>query len=239
MNLDGKVPVLPRSATARVQPSPQRMSLGMNVNTNIPAGAKSSPVRPVKATTTVSPVNIKPNPSPVNIKPNPSPVNANSKESGGISATPKKSQQSAKQSKYTDAEISSLLADGYTKIQKDQWDYIPSGAHLRFFKIDDGTPKNTRFRPGGYVKTHIVAADGRKMFMMETKRGGHDGDGYIKYPMAYEDLAEVWKRYPQDSFIEMTMLYKILAQKQKQIDELVKRVESLESRIPIKDLDNN
>lgn len=132
---------------------------------------------------------------------------------------------------YTDEKIQELLSDGYIKVTSSLWDYIPTGSHIRYLKRDDGSgaPKSKRFKPGGFVRSHFVTEDGKKMLMIENKPNGKRGDpGYVTFPVAYEDVEELWKKYDRFAFIEIHLIYVSLAQKKKQIEELSARVKTLE-----------
>jgi hypothetical protein len=133
---------------------------------------------------------------------------------------------------YSSDEILDMLSDGYINLHQALWDYIPYGAHIRFFKRSDSEnlPRNKRFRPGGFIKSHFVTSEGRKMIMLETKPGGTKGEpGYISFPMGYDDIGEIWKKYDKHAFIEIHLIYSSLAQKKKQIEDLTTRIEQLES----------
>lgn len=55
-------------------------------------------------------------------------------------------------------------------------------------------------------------------------------DGYLTYPMAYDDVDELYKRYSRESFVELHLLTMSLAHKSKQIADLEARIVKLESR---------
>ena len=132
---------------------------------------------------------------------------------------------------YSNEEITSMLANGYINIMREVWDFLPVGSHVRFFK-KAGTNRNERFRPGGYIKKHYETSDGKKILFMETIRNGNSNMAdYFTYPMAYDDLAEIWKRYPEDCFVEIHLIYGSLAKKNKQISDLEARMTALEAKI--------
>lgn len=130
---------------------------------------------------------------------------------------------------YTEQEIHNLLSDGYIVIHPSLWDYIPNGSHIRYVKKGEGS-RSTRFRPGGFVKSHFTTSDDKKMMMIESRVGGKPGDaGYISFPIAYTDIEELWKKYDRYAFIEIHLIYSSLAQKKQQIEDLTTRVNRLES----------
>lgn len=130
---------------------------------------------------------------------------------------------------YTEQEIHNLLSDGYIVIHSSLWDYIPNGSHIRYVKKGEGS-RSTRFRPGGFVKSHFTTSDDKKMMMIESRVGGKPGDaGYISFPIAYTDIEELWKKYDRYAFIEIHLIYSSLAQKKQQIEDLTTRVNRLES----------
>lgn len=132
---------------------------------------------------------------------------------------------------YTDEEIRDATAEGYIMVFPGLWDHIPAGAHIKFLKKDKGAgkPRGERFKPGGFVRNHFEL-NGKQMIMVETKPGGSRNDkGYISFPLAYEDLEIIWKKYDKDAFIEIHLIYNSLAQKKQQIEELIARVDKLEN----------
>lgn len=148
-------------------------------------------------------------------------------------AAPTKTKQ-RESKKYTEEDIQELLSDGYIGIHPNLWDYIPAGAHIRFVKKDvdkKGLTRAERFKPGGFVRNHFTTEEGKKMMMIETKPGGRPGaDGYISFPIAYEGIEELWKKYDRSAFIEIHLIYTSLAQKKRQIEELEARIKKLESQ---------
>jgi hypothetical protein len=160
-------------------------------------------------------------------------VDKRSVDKNPVGNTPKKPEKNAaiKGKVYTDEDIQKLLSDGYIKVHKSLWDHIPAGSHIRFIKRDDGSnlPRNARFKPGGFVKNHFVTDGDQKKIMIETKPHGNRGDaGYISFPIAYDQVDEIWKKYDRYAFIEIHLIYTSLAQKKKQIEELTARVNKLE-----------
>lgn len=132
---------------------------------------------------------------------------------------------------YTPELVQELLSAGYICVHPALWDHIPNGAHIRYVKKPGPgkqLPQYKRFKPGGFIKSHFESK-GKKMLMIETKPGGRQGQhGYINFPIAYEDIEELWKKYDRDAFIEIHLIYSSLAQKKKQIEELMARVDALE-----------
>jgi hypothetical protein len=129
---------------------------------------------------------------------------------------------------YTNDEIAHILVNGYIKITPELWEYLPEGSQVCFFK-QGADARNLRFRPGGFIKRHYISQEGKKVFYMETSLS-KTSDGYLTYPMAYDDVAELYKRYSRECFVEMHLMSMSLAQKSKQIADLLSRVEKLEGR---------
>lgn len=131
---------------------------------------------------------------------------------------------------YTELDIQSKL-EGYINVHSLLWDRIPPGSHVRYFK-KEGSSRANKFRPGGFVKNHYADKNGKKFLMLETVRGGDENiKGYKRFPVAYEDIEEIWKKYDRDVFIEMHLISASLAQKKRQIDDLTARVTALEKRV--------
>ena len=131
---------------------------------------------------------------------------------------------------YTDEEIAEMLSGGYINIIRDIWEFLPVGSHLRFFK-KAGATRNERFRPGGFIKKQYETPEGKKILLMETICNGRaDMPDYFTYPMAYDDLSEIWKRYPEECFVEIHLINNSLAKKSKQIADLDARISALEAK---------
>jgi hypothetical protein len=132
---------------------------------------------------------------------------------------------------YTDVDIQELTSEGYIIVHPGLWDHLPCGAHIRYIKRDQGEnkPKNERFRPGGFIRNHFITDDKKKL-IIENKPGGKRNDaGYVSFPIAYDDIELLWKKYDRYSFVEIHLIHNSLAQKKYQIDELTNRVARLEN----------
>lgn len=127
---------------------------------------------------------------------------------------------------YTDEEISKML-DGYIQIPFELWDYIPTGAHIRYVKT------NGEFKPGGFVRNHYISNEGKKMIMLETRPfvkhnvKQNEQPGYFTFSIAYDNTKTIFKKYPRDAFIEIHMISASLAKKKEQIENLQKDVKKL------------
>lgn len=132
-------------------------------------------------------------------------------------------------SPFTDQDICNLL-EGCIYVHPQLWDYIPPGAYIRFFEKGDKS-RTERFRPGGFVRSHYISND-KKMMTVESHIGGKKDDaGYFSFPLAYENIDELWKKYDRDAFVEIHLIYNSLAQKKKQIDMLMKQNHDLFTRL--------
>jgi hypothetical protein len=131
---------------------------------------------------------------------------------------------------YTDDEIRELTSDGYIVVIAGLWDYIPRGAHIRYQKRDDGSGKQrgVLFKPGGFVRAHIDSKG--KAMIIENKLNGKAGDpGYMSWPVAYDSIEILWKKYDYSAFVEIHLIYGSLAQKKQEVEELTARVTRLEN----------
>ena len=169
----------------------------------------------------------KPNESPVRIQPNNprhSPQRAQSQQI--MQNTPQQTIQNTP--KITDEAIYELLT-GYIVVHPQMWDHIPSGSHIRYFKKGP-EPINDRFKQGGFVRNHFITEEGKKMMMIETRIGGKRGEaGYVSFPLAYETIDILHKKYDRGAFIEIHLTFNSLAQKKQQIEKLEERVANLEN----------
>jgi len=135
--------------------------------------------------------------------------------------------------KYTEADIHELIVKGYIAVLPDLWDKIPTGAHIRYTKKDTGDrlPRCERFKPGGFVRNHFKTDGDKSMFTLETIPGGsykYKGGNYFSFPVAYDDIEELWKKIDYSSFIEILLIKNSLSQKSQKIDELESRIDTLE-----------
>lgn len=134
---------------------------------------------------------------------------------------------------YTKDEIKSMTSD-YIKLTEEYFDHIPNGAHVRYVKKQkpgDSTHAEERFRTGGFVQSHYER-DGKKFFLLGNKvttKQGKPGD--ITFPVAYEDIQVLWKKYDYHAFVEIHKLLTSLKEKQKAIEELQVRVSKLEAKL--------
>ena len=148
--------------------------------------------------------------------------------SKGADNTSKGADKTYEKKVYSESEIRSNLI-GYLKIDEELWDHIEEGSHIRFIKKGSG-PITERYKSGGFVKCHFVNKDtSAKCLMLETKPGGKPSDfGYRSFPIAYENISEIWKKYPRGSYTEVHMIVASLSQKKDQIKRLEERVSTLE-----------
>ncbi len=141
--------------------------------------------------------------------------------------------------KYTDEAITQLLA-GYIQVSPTLYDYVPIGAHIRYFRKDRATnSRNATFKLGGFVQNHYRDSMGKPMLMLETVPGscvscGHEPayrlNNHVLYPLAYDEIDELWKKYDAGAFIEIHLIQGSLARKDKKIAELEDRIRALEMR---------
>jgi len=77
------------------------------------------------------------------------------------------------------------------------------------------------------------------MLMLETVPGscvscGHEPayklNNHVTYPLAYDEIDELWKKYDAGAFIEIHLIYGSLQRKEKKIAELEARILALEKR---------
>jgi hypothetical protein len=133
---------------------------------------------------------------------------------------------------YTKDDIKGLTKD-YIKLTEEYFDHIPNGAHIRYVKKQkDGepvTPAEDRFRPGGFLQSHFEK-DGKKFMLIGNKIATKGKPGDITFPVAYEDIQLLWKKYDYHAFIEIHLILASLKQKQKTIEELEARISRLEGR---------
>ena len=124
--------------------------------------------------------------------------------------------------------MAELLSDGYFRVPKQYWEYLAPGAHIRYTKKGEGA-EHDRFRTGGYVQKHIDTEHGEHMIMIETIVGGKRGDvGYLLYPVIHTEFDKIWKKYPRDVYIELSLMANSLNAKNKTIADLTERVSKLE-----------
>lgn len=129
---------------------------------------------------------------------------------------------------YTEEEIYKLTSTGYISLRRDLWDHIPNGAHIRYVKKDNGqglTP-GQRFKPGGFVRTR--ANEGKTLIICNNIKGKRGDPDYISFPLAYDNIETIWKKYDYGACIEILLTQNSLARKSREIDALQKAVAGLE-----------
>ena len=130
---------------------------------------------------------------------------------------------------YTDNEIHEMLIDGYFYVPKELWSFIPRKSHIRYF-IAGNSPRNERFRVGGFVKNHFTTSD-KKMMTIESHRNIKEDQKYVSFPLAYDDVDEIWKKYESHAYVEIHMLNQSLAVKNKRLEKLEAQNKSLNDRL--------
>lgn len=134
---------------------------------------------------------------------------------------------------YTIEDIKDLTSNGYIIVTQSLWEYIPARSHVRYVKAGNENIEK-RFKPGGFVKNHFTNENGKKGLVLENKLGGKNGDaGYISFPIVFEDIEKIWKKYPYDSFIEIHLIYNSLAAKKTQLDTLAAEIASLKEELAL------
>jgi hypothetical protein len=130
-----------------------------------------------------------------------------------------------------------MLSNGYIAVHPQLWDFLPTGSHVRYVKkaISGDLPRCERFCPGGFVRNHFTSA-GKKMLTLGSS--AQNITGGMSFPLAYDEIEELWKKYDPGAFIEIHLIRGSLAEKKTQIDSLlatnamlIKRVDSLTSRV--------
>lgn len=108
--------------------------------------------------------------------------------------------------------------EGYIRIPKHMWNFIPMRARLRVIKVagEDATneSRESRFRLGGQLVSRTTTDDGADTTIILRW-----GTGAMK--LRYSEIEELWKRYDNGAFIELHMIAASLMQKGKQIDALM------------------
>jgi len=127
--------------------------------------------------------------------------------------------------------ITEKLTADYIKLNPEMWPKIPVGAHIRYIKKNksgENLSREQRFKSGGYVRNQYNK-DGKGGLVIENKPNGNKYNaGYISYPLAFESVEELWKKYDRNSYIELCLINSILTVKQKQIDDHEERISRLE-----------
>lgn len=133
--------------------------------------------------------------------------------------------------KYTLDDIKRLTSNGYILVTKDLWEFIPPKSHIRYVKNGEGSIES-RFKPGGFVKSQFVTTNGQHGLVLENKIGGKsDDESYVSFSIVFNDTEKIWKKYPYDSFVEMHLIYNSLATKKIQIEELNKQIIELKNSL--------
>ena len=120
----------------------------------------------------------------------------------------------------TAQEINGAL-DGHVLVNKLLWPRLAYGNIVRFF-VRGEQPRCERLR------APVVICDNKKgRFIVRLLSGKCRSK---RYTMDYDEVDELWKRYPQNALVEMHMIQASLAQKKQQLMNLEERLKRLEAR---------
>ena len=152
-------------------------------------------------------------------------------------AMPANDRKQTEQSVHSDEQIKQLLV-GYILVAPSLYDYIPVGAHIRYFRKEPDViaKSNSQFKLGGFVREHYMSK-GRPCLVLETVPGScvsckqepaYKLGGNVSYPIAYDEIAELWKKYDQAAFIEIHLISASLMREKKLVRQLEERIRKLE-----------
>lgn len=144
--------------------------------------------------------------------------------------------------KYTDEEIKEKL-NGYFQVSPALWDHVPAGAHVRYFKKQEPGENLTRaerFVTGGFVHANpvqISVTGHKKDKAMQLGQkppfgkdaGGKDAGGK-KFPVRYDTIEELWKKYDFHAFVELVLIANSLTDMRQKIDELTSEVQTMKDK---------
>lgn len=135
---------------------------------------------------------------------------------------------------YTNEEIHKLTTEGYLLIHASLWDHIPKCAHIRYMKVGTQEP-GVRFKPGGFVKSHINGKDGPSFVITTSpsKSASNSGNVDVSFVVPYKNIEYLWKKYDYSAYIEVHLIHNSLARKDAQIVDLNDRVRALESMLKV------
>lgn len=109
---------------------------------------------------------------------------------------------------YTDKERKDLLKQ-YIQVPQRLFDKIPVGSHIRFLKKGD-EPIGERFKPGGYVKNHWTNKDGVPHIQIQNRKYSVGSKGYFEFPLVPDNIEKIWKKVPDEFFIEYLSLVQLI-----------------------------
>jgi hypothetical protein len=114
----------------------------------------------------------------------------------------------------TEEEIRAMLAQGYSPIPKELWQWIPVGSHIRY-TVAGQESRVDRFRPGAFVHKHIT--NGKSPgFLLGLTRGRTD----LVMPLIHSEVDEIWKKYDEKIYLEMYIMTNSLLGKKVEIEGL-------------------
>jgi hypothetical protein len=97
------------------------------------------------------------------------------------------------------------ICEGHFIVPPNLYRKIPLNSHVCYFRqeLDEKMPKEDRFVSGGYVTDTYNNREGDILLKIRNRLDGKDGDtGFREYVVNLKNVAEIWKRYPAESFIE-------------------------------------
>ena len=132
-------------------------------------------------------------------------------------------------STWTAEEQASKL-EGYLEIDSEFWASIRVGTHVRYVSKAEG------FRPGGFVQRNPDdrLTDGVARRHLVLQNGFYEkARGYLKWSVAYEDVARVYIKPDAGTLMVMKTLEEAVRGLNENIRKLVEHVKKMEGRLKI------
>jgi hypothetical protein len=140
---------------------------------------------------------------------------------------------------YTNEQIANFV-NGYLKVGESLWDYIPIGAHVRYFRKNrpgDNYGKNELFRKGGFLIGHGVnPRTDEEYFNISLAYVPAERISLVVrdpakfYILKRVDIDTLYKKYSYENYIENIHIIASLRQKNDIIAALDARIKRLELR---------
>jgi hypothetical protein len=119
----------------------------------------------------------------------------------------------------------------YNKLDRELWDYIPVGHHVRFFVKDkdesNTTTREERYRKGGFLWKHIQKNDNSHAIILSNlpiyngRPIKSDTNKFRETMINYSTIDELWKKYDATSFIEIWLLKREIDRLRDQLEKYI------------------
>lgn len=133
---------------------------------------------------------------------------------------------------YTEEEMNELINECIT-VAPDLWEFLGNGSFIRYVRKnieEESLDVLQRFRFGAYIKFKCTDKyTNERKFIMENIRNGEGKPKYVVFPLKYNAIETLWKKYDESVTIELNLIHNSLEKKDVQLKELNTRLTAVEN----------